>query len=104
MGVTTLGGADGMAFVYGEPTMSAFWMWTTPMPLSIAFFAADGTFVSSTDMAPCIDGAPEDCPRYQAGGPYTTAVEVPQGDLAGLLVGPGSRLALSATPCDPAAT
>ena len=61
MAVTDMGGADGMVFLFGEPTTSAFWMRDTPMPLSIAFFDAAGAFVSAADMAPCLDGAPEDC-------------------------------------------
>ena len=102
MAVTDMGGADGMVFLFGEPTTSAFWMRDTPMPLSIAFFDAAGAFVSAADMAPCLDGAPEDCPHYQAGGPYTSAIEVPQGGLDELLIGPGSRLDLLDTSCAPA--
>ena len=39
------------------------------MPLSIAFFAADGSFVSATDMEPCLTGPADACPRYAATGP-----------------------------------
>ena len=52
----------------------------TVLPLSIAFFAGDGAFVSATDMEPCPPTA-ESCPLYQADGPYTDAIEVVQGDL-----------------------
>ena len=101
MGVTDLGGADGMAFVYDAPTQGNFWMRDTPTPLSIAFFAADGSFVSATDMVPCLEGPDADCPRYAAAAPYTTAVEVFAGDLAALGIAAGSRLDLLGTPCDP---
>ena len=101
MGVTDMGGADGMAFLFFDETTSAFWMRDTPMPLSIAFFDAAGGFVSATDMAPCLDGPPEDCPRYHADGPYTSAIEVPQGELPELLIGPGSRFELLDVPCEP---
>ncbi len=101
MGVTDMGGADGMVFLFGEPSTSAFWMRDTPMPLSIAFFDAAGAFVSAADMAPCLDGTREDCPRYQAGGPYASAIEVPQGGLDELLIGPGSRFDLLDAPCEP---
>ena len=105
MGVTDLGPADGMVFVYDGPASGQFWMRGTPMPLSIAFFADDGSFVSAADMEPCLTGPPEDCPRYSAAGPYVSAIEVPQGRLAELGIGPGSRLALATGPgCDAAGT
>lgn len=94
MGVTDLGPADGMVFVYAGPASGQFWMFGTPMPLSTAFFAADGGFVSSTDMEPCVTGPPAACPRYSAAGPYVAAIEVPQGGFAELGIGRGSRLAL----------
>jgi uncharacterized protein len=103
MGVTDLGPADGMVFVYGGPASGRFWMRGTPMPLSIAFFAADGSFVSAVDMDPCLTGPPEDCQRYSAAGPYVSAIEVPQGQFAELGIGAGSRLALDTGPgCDAA--
>jgi uncharacterized protein len=103
MGVTDLGPADGMVFVYDGPASGPFWMRRTPMPLSIAFFATDGSFVSAADMEPCLTGRPKDCPRYSAAGPYASAIEVPQGQLAALGIGAGSRLALDTGPgCDAA--
>ncbi len=93
MQVTDLEGYVGMVFRFSGDSRSAFYMRNTPMPLSIAFFAADGTFVSSADMAPCPDQP--DCPTYGAEGPYRFALEVPKGRLAELGVGPGSRLVLS---------
>jgi uncharacterized protein len=101
MGVTDLGGADGMVFVYDGPASGQFWMRGTPMPLSIAFFAADGSFVSATHMEPCLTGPAAACPRYSAAGPYVAAIEVPQGGLPELGIGPGSRLVLATGPgCD----
>jgi uncharacterized membrane protein (UPF0127 family) len=103
MGVTDLGVADGMAFVYDDPTNGQFWMRDTPLPLSIAFFADDGRFVSAEDMQPCLTGPPNACLRYSAARPYVTAIEVPQGGLADLGIGPGSRLELFTGPgCDAA--
>lgn len=103
MGVTNLGVADGMAFVYDDPTNGQFWMRDTPLPLSIAFFADDGRFVSAADMEPCLTGPPGDCARYSATGPYVTAIEVLQGGLADLGIRPGSRLELVTGPgCDAA--
>jgi len=104
MGVTDLGGADGMVFVWDEPTQGNFWMRDTPTPLSIAFFAADGSFVSSADMAPCLDGPDQACARYAAAGPYQMAIEVPLGGLEAIAAAPGSVLQLLDAPCDPGAT
>jgi uncharacterized membrane protein (UPF0127 family) len=92
MGVTDLEGYPGMVFRYSADSTGGYFMRNTPMPLSIAWFAADGTFVSSADMAPCGDRT--DCPTYGATGPYRFALEVPQGRLADLGVGPGARLEL----------
>ena len=49
-----------------------------------------GTFVSSADMEPCLDRrvVPDVSPRR----PYRYALEVPQGDLDKLGIGPGSRV------------
>ncbi len=93
MEATDLGGYQGMVFVWDHDVEGGFWMRNTPTPLSIAWFDADGAFVSATDMAPCSATA-DDCPVYPPEGPYRFAVEVFQGDLDGLGVGPGSHLAL----------
>jgi uncharacterized protein len=100
MGVTSLGGADGMLFDFGGQGIGQFWMYRTLLPLSIAFYDADGAYVSAADMEPCpaADGA--QCPRYGAGGPYTYAVEVEQGMLPDLGLVPGSRLEIGTT-CRP---
>jgi uncharacterized membrane protein (UPF0127 family) len=66
-------------------------MRNTLIPLSIAFFDAGGRFVSSADMEPCPDEV-EDCPTTGADGPYLHAIEVAQGDLPGLGIGPGADL------------
>lgn len=91
MGVTDLGAAAGMAFVFPKPTGGAFYMFGTPTPLSIAWFTADGAFVSTTDMAPCLTAA-ADCERYRPGGEYQLAIEVFEGGLAGFGLGPGSTV------------
>ena len=82
MGVTDLGGADGMVFRWDEPTAGNFWMRDTPMPLSIAFFAADGSFVSAADMEPCLHRRPTpSAPATPPPAPYQYAVEVAAGGL-----------------------
>ena len=90
-----LGGYDAMLFVFPQETDATFHMRNTPLPLTIAFFDSGGVFVSSADMAPC--GNSSRCPRYAATGRYRTAIEVPQGGLARLKIGPGARLVLGGT-------
>jgi hypothetical protein len=97
MEVTDLGGYNGMLFVWDEDVDGGFWMRNTPTPLSIAWFEADGDFVSATDMAPCAADA-TDCRVYPPEGPYRFALEVFQGDLDAFGVGPGSRLSVGG-PC-----
>lgn len=90
MGVTDLGGRAGMAFAYSEPSTTSFFMFSTPTPLSIAWFGADGRFVGETDMEPCLTADSSDCPRYAPESPFVLAIEVPRGGLDDLGIGPGS--------------
>lgn len=96
MNRTNLGGYDGMIFRFAADTSVAFYMKDTPLPLSIAFFDGAGRYVSGADMAPCLGQAT--CPTYSAARPYRLALEVPQGALPGLGVGPGARL-VTTEPC-----
>ena len=97
MFVTGLGPADGMAFRYPSPHTGTFWMENTVLPLSIAFYAPDGSFVESFDMQPCTT---DPCPRYPTPRDFLVAVEVPQGELAEVGLVEGSRLELLDLPCD----
>ncbi len=94
MGRRDLGGYDAMVFRFDQDVELAFWMHNVPVPLSIAWFDADGRFVSSADMAVC--GDEDDCRRQRAAPPepYRIAVEVLQGGLGPLGIGPGSVLVL----------
>jgi len=94
MARTDLAGHVGMLFVFSANSSERFFMRNTPLPLSIAWFDAAGHFVSATDMAPCPDRA--DCPTYPAAKPYRYALEVPQGGLGGLGIGPGSTITVGA--------
>ena len=100
MGVTDVGTSDGtaegMAFVYPRPHTGTFWMKNTLLPLSIAFFAESGEYLSSFDMEPC---TAEPCPTYPTAPDFTVAIEVPQGDLPSLAIAEGSILDLSDLPC-----
>lgn len=96
MGVTDLGVGDGMAFVYTAPTTTAFTMQNTLIPLSIAFFGADGVFLDAFDMEPC---RAEPCPTHPTPADVSVAIEVEQGGLDELLIGTGSRLEPSDGDC-----
>lgn len=93
----TLGGYDGMVFLYDPAVEGAFWMRNTPLPLSIAWFDAGGGLLARTDMAPC--GDTTDCPSYPAGSPFAYALEVPKGRLADVGVRGRARIALRTGPC-----
>ena len=43
---------EGMIFVFDQPTKQCFWMKNTPLPLTAAFVADDGTIVNLADMKP----------------------------------------------------
>jgi uncharacterized membrane protein (UPF0127 family) len=103
MGVTDLGDAAGMAFVFEAPTNSAFYMFQTPTPLSIAWFGVDGAWVGSADMEPCTDKPANECPLYNPGTAYDLAIEVfapdgadgsEEGDLEELGLTDGSTVVL----------
>lgn len=96
MEVTDLGPADGMVFRYGTATATSFWMRNTPMPLSIAFFDADGRYLDAFDMEPCGVG---DCPLHPTPSGFVDAVELAQGTLDRFGIGPGSVLELTDLPC-----
>lgn len=94
MGVTDLGDAVGMAFLFDEPTSGSFYMFQTPRPLSIAWFSPDADHVGSADMEPCLDTPAGECRLYSPDAPYDLAIEVFDGGLEPLGLGPGSRVEL----------
>ncbi len=94
MGVSDLGDPVGMAFVWEAPTSGRFFMLNTPTPLSIAWFAADGSHVNEDDMEPCITDDSSTCERFESGGDYTVAIEMFQGELGVIGIGPGSSIEL----------
>ena len=49
---TTLCPNCGMLFVFAQPDRYHFWMKDTPLPLSIAFIAADGAILNIDEMQP----------------------------------------------------
>lgn len=101
MGATSLGGYDGMAFVYEPPKQTAFWMKDTVMPLSIRFYDLDGGSLAEFDMDPC---RTEPCPTFGPDTRFGVAVEVAQGRLDELGFTDTAVLELlDDTPCEPVA-
>lgn len=84
MGVTDLGVAEGMIFVFERPAIYRFYMWQTPLPLDIVFVDESGAVVGWAEMEPCLDASADRCARYAPSVPYLSAVEVPRGALDGL--------------------
>ena len=76
MGRDDLADGEGMVFLFGGPTTVSFWMKDTRIPLSIAFWNAQGRIIAILDMPPC---AADPCPTYAPGLPYVGAIEVPRG-------------------------
>jgi uncharacterized protein len=91
MGRESLSPYDGMAFLWTDPVQSSFWMKDTLVPLSIAFWDADGTIVSIMDMEPC---RADPCPTYGPDAPFVGAVEVAQGEFEQSGVGVGDTVDL----------
>jgi uncharacterized membrane protein (UPF0127 family) len=76
MGRTSLPEDAGMLFVYPEPTQGGYWMKNTLIPLSIAFYDANGKILRILDMDPCRS---DPCRVYDPGVQYAGALEVNQG-------------------------
>ena len=76
---TSLDADGGMVFLFddeGGAVTARFWMKDTRIPLSIAFWDAQGSILAIHDMDPC---AADPCPTYGAPAPYVGALEVDQG-------------------------
>jgi uncharacterized membrane protein (UPF0127 family) len=76
MGRTSLASDAGMVFLFPTATTDAFWMKDTLIPLSIAFYGADGRILRILDMPPC---HADPCPVYNPGVAYRGALEVNRG-------------------------
>jgi hypothetical protein len=66
----------GMIFMFFEEQQGGFWMKNTLIPLSIAFFDANGEILRIMDMRPC---EADPCPVYDPEVTYMGALEVNQG-------------------------
>ena len=68
---------DGMLFVFPDDTTGGFWMKNTLVPLTIAFFDADGRRVRKLSMTPCRQAS---CPIYDPRRGYRFALELRASD------------------------
>jgi len=84
----------GMVFLFDGDTTARFWMKNTLIPLSIAFFDAQGFIVDIQDMDPCLE-EDEPCPTYGPSVPYRGALEVNQGAFDDWQVEIGDRIEIA---------
>jgi uncharacterized membrane protein (UPF0127 family) len=68
-----------MLFVQPGDGDVTFTMSGVRTPLDVTWFAADGSRVDGTRMAPCPDRDAKRCPVYRSRGPYRYALETPAG-------------------------
>ena len=99
MDQTDLRGYDGMLFRWTSPVTSRFYMFDTKIPLSIAWFDQQGTFVGDADMEPCRSTDPAACETFGPERAYVSALEVAKGGLRALGIREGSELALGGEGC-----
>lgn len=93
MGRSHLPAGAGMVFRFPGDRRGGFWMKDTLIPLSIAFFDADGTVVRVLDMPPC---EADPCPTFEPQRTYRGALEVNQGFFEDLGVTAGWKVELPA--------
>jgi uncharacterized membrane protein (UPF0127 family) len=77
---------EGMIFVFEQPTKQCFWMKNTPLPLSAAFIADDGTIVNIEEMKPLLLDA------HCSTQPVRYVLEMNKGWFAKKGLKPGSKL------------
>jgi uncharacterized membrane protein (UPF0127 family) len=84
---------EGMLFVFEQATEQCFWMKNTPLPLTAAFVADDGTIVNLADMKPHTTDS------HCSAKPVRFVLEMNQGWFAKRAVRAGFRL--TGKPFDP---
>ncbi len=92
MGRTSLPADEGMLFTWHQDRSGAFWMKDTLIPLSIAFYGADGRILRILDMTPCRE---DPCDLYDPGVAYRGALEVNRGAFGRLGISAGDRLRIT---------
>jgi len=92
MGVKKMPDQVGMAFLFGEPATTGFWMKDTLIPLDIAFWDGKGGIVATSTMTPCTT---DSCPVHQPPTSYVGSVEMNAGLLAARGINTGDRVTLT---------
>ena len=92
MGVKKMPDQVGMAFLFGGPTSTGFWMKDTLIPLDIAFWDGKGGIVATSTMTPCTTAS---CPVYQPPRSYVGSVEMNAGLLAARGIKAGDTVTLT---------
>lgn len=82
----TMPAHEGMLFVFEQPGVQCFWMQNTPLPLTAAFVADDGTIVNLADMQPLSTQS------HCSSQPVRYVLEMNQGWFAQRGLAAGSRL------------
>ena len=77
---------EGMLFVFEQPARQCFWMKNTPLPLTAAFVADDGTIVNLADMQPLSEQS------HCSAQPVRYVLEMNQGWFAQKKIGAGAKL------------
>lgn len=88
---TTLGEREGMLFYFAETSYHSFWMYNTPLPLTIVFLDDRYTVVDIQDMEPCVGKSADQCPTYTTKLPARYALEVNKGFAARHRIDVGHR-------------
>ncbi len=83
---TEMAANEGMLFVFEGHTERCFWMKNTPLRLSIAFLADDGTVVNLADMQP------QSLESHCSGKPVRYALEMNHGWFAKRGIKAGSKI------------
>jgi uncharacterized membrane protein (UPF0127 family) len=73
----SLGGNEGMLFVFNDEDYRSFWMMNTTIPLDAIFFSSNGTVVDIMQMDPCKSLI--SCPSYKSSGRAMYVLEVNSG-------------------------
>jgi uncharacterized membrane protein (UPF0127 family) len=92
--IDALTGFDGMLFVFDQEGIQTFWMLNTKIPLTIAFYDAQGSLINVYDMAPELGVPPNKLTLYSSLRPARYALEIPTTlELArGLRVSPNLKI------------
>ena len=77
---------EGMLFVFEQPATQCFWMKNTPLPLTAAFVADDGSIVNLADMKPLAEDS------HCSAKPVRYVLEMNQGWFAKRGIQAGSKL------------